>query len=585
MANTQGFVRIGGDWAAVRPDVTRLDAVNLETYALMRTRRRVVLAALLFIAVFGVISGRLLQLTFGAGSPIPVAFSDHGEQRIRPDILDRDGRVLATHILTTTLTASADKIVSKDTLVAHLVDIMPDLNAKKLAALLSRNGKVIIARQLKPSQANAVLELGNPHLELSQEATRVYPGGNLAPHVTGFVSVDQKGLAGLEYYLDQNKDWSRPLVTTLDLRVQNIMRQTLVRAQEDFSAKHGAAIMLNVRSGEILGLVSVPDFNPNLPMQFGKAPHFNHATLAEYELGSVFKIFTLAMAFESGRVGQDDTFDTTDPLKVGKYTINDVHGLQRPLTPREILVHSSNIGSGKIALMFDADEQARFWTDLGFYDRLSLEIPERGTSRPPERLGEVERVTASYGHGIAMPPLKMLSAGAAMVNGGVLYEPHLLPVGNALGARVISEDTSNILRDMLRDTVATGTGRNGEAEGFFVIGKTGSANKPSKGGYADDQLLTSFFAAFPYDDPQYALLVVLDEPQATEETRGYNLAGWNVAPAASEIIEKTAPILGISARHALRDTLNQPLQEDKPIIDIRDTRLLDAHEGGQNVSH
>ena len=580
MAKSKGLVKIGGDWAAARPDIARLDAVNLETYALMRTRRRVILAAFLFATVFSVISGRLMQLTFWSDARAAGTSVVKEERHLRPDILDRDGRVLATHILTTTLTANADKITSKDALAKNLAEVLPNLSAPRIEKQLGREGKVIIARGLSPAQSEQVLALGNPYLELSQEGTRVYPGSNIAPHVTGFVSVDQKGLAGLEYYLDQNSDWSQPLVTTLDLRVQNIMRQELAKAVQTFSAKHGAAIMLNVHSGEILGLVSLPDFDPNQPMGFGKAAHFNHATLGEYELGSVFKIFTVAMALEAGRVQLDDTFDTSQPLQIGKYPIDDLHGQKRPLTPREILVHSSNIGSGKIALLFNADEQARFWTDLGFYDRLSLEIPERGRARPPERLGDIERVTASYGHGIAMPPLKMLVAGAAMINGGVLYYPHLLPVRSAIGTRVISEDTSAILRDMLRDTVVEGTARNGEAEGYFVMGKTGSADKPVKGGYSDDKILTSFFAAFPYDNPQFALLVVLDEPRATEKTYGYNLAGWNVAPAASEIIKKSAPLLGLSAREALPKTPDDEIQ----IIQTRQRIFDDSYEGARNVS-
>jgi len=545
MAGKVSIVSLGGDWAFVRPELTRLNRVNLETHALMRARNRMGIGIAIFSALFLVIGVRLADLTLLSPLSPTIAASAATPQQARPDILDRNGRVLATQITTTAIDWRIRDLDQIDPVIAQLRPILPDLNWSIKRERAERTKLVKLASGLSPEQKQQILNLGNPDLELHDVETRVYPNGVTAAHVLGFVSSDQRGLAGLEYYIEELEDWSRPVVTTIDVRVQALMREALVASVQKFSAQKGVAIMMNIHTGEILGLVSFPDFNPNVPMAEGEASHFNGATLGAYELGSVFKMFTVAMALDYELATPTDQFDTSEPLQVGAYTITDLHGQKRPLTPQEILVHSSNIGAGKMALLADADTQAAFWTELGFYDRLSLQIPERGQPHPPQRLGQIERVTASYGHGISMPPLQALVAGAAMINGGLLVQPSLLPVETPVVRRVIRPETSNTLREMLRAVVAEGTARRADIEGYGILGKTGSANKPEKGGYAEDKKITSFIGAFPYRDPRYGVLVMLDEPQATAETRGYNLAGWNAVPLAHEIISRTAPVLGV----------------------------------------
>jgi cell division protein FtsI (penicillin-binding protein 3) len=251
------------------------------------------------------------------------------------------------------------------------------------------------------------------------------------------------------------------------------------------------------------------------------------------------------MGLEFGLISSDMTFDTSEPLHFGKFQTDDVHPQRRPLTPAEILIYSSNIGSAKIAKLATADQINEFWVRLGLYDNLDLPLLERTTTKFPARFGEAEQITTSYGHGIATSPMHFLSAAAAIVNGGEYYRPSLFPVERPIGQRVVSPETSSSLRAMLRQVVERGTGKNGEADGYYVIGKTGSADKSIAGGYSADKIIASFVAAFPQDRPRYAVMVMLDEPQATEQTHGLNYSGWNAAPLTAKIIERAAPILGI----------------------------------------
>ena len=280
-------------------------------------------------------------------------------------------------------------------------------------------------------------------------------------------------------------------------------------------------------------------------MRNGQESHFNRMTLGVYELGSIFKVFTAAMALDSGMVAAHETFDTAEPLQIGRYEINDPHGEERPLSIEEIIVHSSNIGSAKLALRVPEDVHYDFLQKLGFTDALDMELPERTAPLTPARWTDIERATSSYGHGISVTPLHAVMAGAAMINGGILYQPSLRKVGLPVGERVISAQTSAALRAMMRAVVASGTGRQADAPGYQVLGKTGSAEKPQAGGYNKNALVTSFLGAFPVRAPRYAMLVMLDEPQATDETYGNNLAGWNAAPAAGEIVRRIAPLLGV----------------------------------------
>jgi len=544
------LVPVGNDWAMVLGGRLGRRAGDLAQHAVETTRSRLRLALICFFIVFAVLGGRLVQLTVLDAAPVKRAGASHKENRARPTITDRNNVVLATQITTVTLGADAAEIDDGAAMAAQLKALLPRLNEARAARLLSGKARyVTLLSGLTPAQKQDVLAFGNPALKLTQATSRVYPAGEVTAHTVGFASSDLRGLSGLELYLDRLQEEEAlvgpELKTSLDIRVQHAVRDVLSSKMKEFSARAAGALVVDAHNGEILALVSLPDFDANAPMRNGQDSHFNRMTLGVYELGSIFKIFTAAMALDSGAVTAHETFDTAEPLKIGAHEINDVHGEERPLSVEEIIVHSSNIGSAKLALRVPEEVHYDFLQRLGFTDTLELELPERTAPLTPTRWTDIERATSSYGHGISITPLHAVMAGAAMVNGGILYQPSLRKVGLPVGERVIAAKTSAALRAMMRAVVANGTGRQADAPGYQVVGKTGSAEKPQAGGYDKNALVTSFLGAFPARAPRYALLVMLDEPQATAETYGYNLAGWNAAPAAGEIVGRIAPLLGV----------------------------------------
>lgn len=541
------MVTAGGDWAGAMNIHAGQIAGGVAQHGVEQTRARLRLASIMFVLVFAVLGGRLAQLTLAEDPQLArVGMADQKAEVQRPAITDRNGVVLASQIYLTTLGANASEIQNGKKVVAQLSGILPNINAQRARRLLAGDSHYVeLSKGLTPLQKRAVLELGNPGLKLRREAQRVYPSGSVASHVVGFSSTDMQGLMGLERRLDEQVQMSPVFETTLDIRVQHAVRESLSAAIGKFSAKGGGAILMDATNGEILALVSLPDFDINRPSATPLSRHFNAMTMGVYELGSIFKVMTAAMALESGEVKLNETFDTRAPLEIGAATINDVHGEKRPLTPREIVIHSSNIGSVQLALRVSDVAHYDFMEKLGFTQRLQFELPETGAPLMPVRWTDIERATTSFGHGFSVTPLHALVAGAAMVNGGVLYPPRLTRTDVSVGTRVISEPTSMVLRDMMREVVTIGTGKKANVPGYDVIGKTGSANKPARGGYDDDALITSFLAAFPYSDPRYALLVMLDEPQGIPETHNLTLAGWNAAPTAAEIIARAAPLLGV----------------------------------------
>ena len=586
MSRSLPIIKAGGDWAALLRGRLRREAGDLSHDAVVRTRRRLNLAIVVFMLVFAVLGSRLAHLTMLSGyQVIDRTAILQGAQKPRPIITDRNGVVLATQIYLTTLgvdTAQIDKNESDkiDALVATLKQIVPDMNAPRAAKLMrGKNRYVVLAKRLMPDQHQAILALGNPALRLNREPHRVYPTGAVAAHITGFSSSDMRGLAGLERTLDRYNALygeDENFATSIDIRVQHVVRDELLRGLEKFKARAASAIIMDAHNGEVLAMVSLPDFDANRPSYDSGAynsgaydsqgtgthvtgtlatgtlatgtlaAHFNNATLGVYELGSIFKIFTAAMALESGLIADDETFQTSAPIQFGRFTISDMHGQDRPLTIAEIVTHSSNIGSVQLALRVSADEHMDFLNKLGLTMRLSdFELPETSAPLVPNRWTDIERATISYGHGISITPLHAVAAGAAMINGGVLYHPSLSKVALPVGQRVISAATSQKIRVMMRNVVRHGTGGKANVRGYGVMGKTGSGDKPQAGAYSSTALVTSFMGGFPAHAPRYALLVMYDEPQGIAETHDFALAGWNAAPTTAAIIRRAAPLLGV----------------------------------------
>jgi len=518
-------------------------------------RTRLLVAGVIFALCFVILGGRLVQLSLLGDGHNPVQTAQHRGDLLtlqRADIVDRNGALLATNLPSQSLYVDPTLVLDADEAADKIVAVLPDLTRDEIFRNASAKGSFRwIHRNLTPEQYYAVNRLGLPGFGFKREERRVYPHGSMFVHTLGFTGVDNSGLAGLE--AARNEDLKRlaqshggALVTSLDSRVQHIVNTELAAAMEEFGAKGGAGIVLDVESGEILALSSLPDFNP-YDLQSSNPDHrFNRATLGVYELGSTFKAFTTAMALDYGVVDLTDRYDATKPLKVARFVIRDDHPQNRWLDIPEIFIHSSNIGAAQMARDVGAERQKEFLGRLGMLSPLPLELTENGRPLSPRTWREINTMTIGFGHGIAVTPLHLISGFATLVNGGIQRPPTLLRTsGEADGTRVIARETSDTMRALMRMVVEEGTGKKAEAEGYLVGGKTGTAEKAVAGGYKKDALITTFVGAFPMDAPRYAVLVMLDEPHGNKATHGYAAAGWNAAPVVGRIVSQIAPMLGV----------------------------------------
>ncbi|MCA8909314.1 MAG: penicillin-binding protein 2, partial [Rhodospirillaceae bacterium] len=518
--------------------------------ALETGRTRLLLVAFLFTVGFMVVAGRLIDVTVmqAPGAPgVALAAEVLGQ---RADILDRNGVILATSVPIASLFADASLIGDADQVVDLLAPIIPDLNQERARRLLATDRRFVwVHRRLTPSQQERINRLGIPGLEFGTEQRRIYPLGSLMAHVLGATDIDGHGIAGIERSMDDELLGGAPVRLTIDVRLQEILRQELAAAIDEFSAIGGAGVVMDVRSGELLALSSLPDYDPDEIADADADALFNRATLGIYEMGSTFKIFTTAMALDSGTTTIAGTFDATHPIQVGRFTINDFHAQARWLTVPEIFRYSSNIGSVRMALAVGTERQQAYLRALGLLDPAPLELPEVGAPLVPSPWREINTMTISFGHGLAVSPVQLANAVSTVVNGGIRHPATLVPRDPASLAgdeRVISEATSDLMRRLLRLVVTDGTGRNADAEGYLVGGKTGTAEKPSGGGYNTHALISSFVAAFPMNDPRYVVFIMLDEPHGTEATYGYATGGWVAAPTVRRVIERMGPLYGIA---------------------------------------
>lgn len=528
-------------------------------------RVRLLVAGGALMAAFALVTLRMVDVSvIEAGR---VAFAGrHGPAEEAPvgraDIVDRNGVLLATSLPTVSAYANAREILDPQEAAAKLVSVLPDLrHAEVLEKLTSGRAFVYLYRNLTPRQQAAVNRLGIPGVYFEESERRVYPHGATAAHVVGLTDVDNNGIAGIEKAFDERlRRDPHPLRLALDIRVQGILRDELLRSMEAFQAIGAAGVLMDAHTGEVLALASLPDFDSNIVGQASRDQLFNRATLGVYELGSTFKLLTAAVALDSGTVTLQDGYDASKPLRVARFTINDSHPENRWLSVPEIIVHSSNIGAAKMARDVGTERQRAFLDRLGLLDPSPIELPEVGAPLEPSPWREINTMTIGFGHGVAVTPVQMVNAIAALVNGGV-YRPATLlrrqDADAAPGQRVIQPRTSEAVRHLMRLVVEKGTGRKAEVPGYLVGGKTGTAEKlGADGRYRRKALVTSFVAAFPVDAPRYVLLVMLDEPKGTKATFGWATAGWNAAPTAGRVIARTGPLLGLAPR-----PLPQPQEE------------------------
>ncbi|HVI04480.1 MAG TPA: penicillin-binding protein 2 [Sphingomicrobium sp.] len=539
---------------AQRPERLRLVGQRRQLLAVMHQR-----------LMFGMVVYAGIIALIGLRIPYLAAFGDHAGRKEeltelvpdRGDIVDRNGNPLARTIDAWTIAVHPNKVIGdKLALAQHLAQLMPEQSEAQYFAMLRSNKTfVYLRRRASPTLVEAVNAIGEPGLAIEREPDRLYPQTSLAAHVLGFTDIDGHGVAGMErafdkYLLDPSTR-NKPLTLSIDSRVQQALEHELSDALTKFSALGAAGIVMDVHTGEVLALTSLPEINPNAPGASSPDALFNRATQGVYELGSTFKPFTVAMAMETGVIKSfGQKYNCPKVLPAYGHLVHDTHPFGRICTVAEIMEESSNIGTAQIADQVGKDRQ-KFWLGkMGFLGPVPIELKERGRALTPgARWGPFETMTVGFGQGIAVAPLQLAMGYATLFDGGVYHPPTLLKVGPdhplPQGKRVFSEDTSYRLRPLLRLVVMKGTGRKADAPGYRVGGKTGTAQKLINGRYSQSINITSFAGVFPMDDPRYVIVVMLDAPKATKDTFGFTTAGWNVAPVVSGTISCIAPLLGV----------------------------------------
>jgi cell division protein FtsI (penicillin-binding protein 3) len=524
---------------------------------LARSRYRFRLACLAFALGFLSIGGRLVTLGFADTGQSSGGLYDISSTVHRPDIFDRDKRLLATDIKGATLYADPARVIDIDELAEQVTSVLPDVKAKDLRTRLKQGGRFVrIKRELTPKQQAEIHELGLPGLGFIEEYRRVYPVGATAGHVVGLVDVDNKGLAGIEKFIDDNPQLTmtgdEAMTLSLDLGVQYVLREELGSAIATYRAKAAAGIVIDVHSGEVLALASLPDYDPNRREQALDKDRLNRIGFGVYEMGSVFKVFTVAGVLDLGLANFRSRYDASSPIHYASFTIDDFHGKKRSLSVPEVFIYSSNIGAAKMALDMGVDRHRAFLKKLGLMGRVPTELGESAAPIIPAHWQKLNTMTIAFGHGLSVTPLQFAAASLPLFNGGIAVTPTFLPRsredGMSEGHRVLKPETSASLLKLMRLNVLKGTAKRADAEGYRVGGKTGTAEKVVHGRYSTSALLTSFLAAFPTDAPEYVVLVMLDEPQRVPESSNQATAGVNAAPTAAKIVARIAPILGVTPK-------------------------------------
>ena len=537
---------------------------------------RLVLCGFIAIAIIGTIGTRIVGLA-EANSNLRLAVHGQAAAPMRGRILDRNGRLLAGNLPITVLHANPTEIMNIDNAAARLAPILPHRSIADLRKLLGKKTKYVeLDRQLSPKQHAAILQLGIPGVYFAKGMTRIYPRGQTAAHVLGFVDTDHNGIAGIEKALNTELANGQDVTLSLDLGLQTIISHEIQKQIDLFEAIGGAGVVLDIHSGEILAAASLPDFNPN---QFGKVnddARFNRATKGLYEMGSTFKVLNTAIALETGAANINQRFEVAKPLRISRFTITDYKPRFRPLNVPEIMVYSSNIGSARIAEAIGAETQRAFMDKLGLLDRLPLQLPETSKPLSPKTWRRTTTATVSYGHGISISMVHLASAIAAAAGTGHWIAPTLItpkPGEAPMAMRVFSDSTTRAVRSMMRLVVShvDGSGNFAEAPGYMVGGKTGTAEKIKIGGYNRKANVTTFAAIFPVHDPRYVIITMVDEPKGQKHSHGYATAGWVAAPPIRPIVQQIAPLLGIL-----------PVDENSP--SIRQKLMLDFKIGNEEAA-
>ncbi|MEO3472657.1 penicillin-binding protein 2 [Roseomonas sp. CAU 1739] len=552
----------GGEPGTAAPRaLVRVTQPDLMRRAILeKSRGRLVIAAFGFSAIFGVVAIKLALATVLnpadarraavlSRPPAPAAEAPVA----RATVTDRNGEILAVSLPLTALYANPRQIENATEAADRLRSVLPNLDRERLIQRMTGERQfAYIARALTPREMSQVNALGIPGLHFEEAERRYYPQGRTAAHIIGGVDVDGQGIAGVERHFNARlRDQpNERLRLSLDIRVQLALRDAVQRGITEYNGIGGAGVVIDVNTGEVLSMVSLPDYDANDVGSATMDQRFNRVTVGVYEPGSTFKLLTAAMALEHG-LQTWQGYDAAHPISVGRFTINDYRGKGRWLALPEILAYSSNLGAARMAAAVGVNDHRDFLRRMGMTSRLGIEIPETALPLvPPQRAWrELNTMTIGFGHGISVTPLHVATAGATIVNGGILRQPTILaqePGVERPGTRIISERTSETMRRLMRLVVTDGSGRSAEVPGYYVGGKTGTAQKTGpRGGYLENKRIAAFVGAFPINAPRYAVYVMVDEPKPNARSHGFATAGWVAAPAAGMVISRIAPILGM----------------------------------------
>ncbi|WP_170440766.1 peptidoglycan D,D-transpeptidase FtsI family protein [Ruegeria arenilitoris] len=546
---------------------------EMKDRARARAEGRLLVLSAFFFAAFAIVGFRMGALaTSEAQEPLASAPGASIAMQ-RANIVDREGRILATNLDTYSVYAQPPLMIDPIAAAEKLVAIFPDLDKERLVKDFTGKRKFLwIKKRISPEQKQAVHDIGDPGILFGPREMRLYPNGRLAAHILGGSGFGREGVSAAEVigvagvekqfddYLRDPANGTKPLQLSLDLTVQAAVEQVLDGGMKIMNAKGASAVLMNAHTGEVIAAASLPSFDPNdrpRPPTSGfdpsDSPLFNRYVQGVYELGSVFKIFTAAQAVDLGLVNADTIIDTSGPMKIGRFPIGEFNGKNYgKISVADVIVHSSNRGTGRLALQIGAERQQQFLDALGMFDPTPFEIVEAkgGVPLKPKKWGELSTVTISYGHGLSTSPMHLAAGYAAIANGGHYVSPTILRRnGPQYGPRVMSESAAKQSLMMLRKVVTDGTASFGDVPGYAVAGKTGTADKPKpRGGYYDDKVIATFASVFPAHDPKYVLIVALDEPSILAYGEKRRTAGWTAVPVAAELIGRIAPLLGLRPR-------------------------------------
>lgn len=525
--------------------------------ALDVAKNRLFMAAICFSFALLMVCGRLVDLMIIRPGDLSLNEAERPKASAflgRSNILDRQGQVLATTLTTSSLFANGKKILDADETVEKLLTVFPQLERKTLLAKLKDEKTFIwIYRHLTPEQQQDVINLGLPGIEFVRDSRRIYPQGPLVSHILGYTDIDNNGIAGIEKSLDTVlKSGKGPVTLALDIRLQYALRDELLKGIDEFGCMGASGIILDIQTGEVIAMVSLPDFNPNKIEKINEDQRFNKNTSGIYEMGSILKIATVAMGLESGAVNLSTRFNTSEPLKVGRFTITDYRANYGIINVADIFIHSSNKGSASIAMATGIQAQKAFLQKLGYLSTPKIELFEVGAPLVPRRWREATAITISYGYGLSISPLQAITGIASIAGGGKRVQPTLLYRKEAPESdEIVSPEISRRVLQLMRYVVTHGTSKKADVEGYFVAGKTGTANLLIRGVYNKQRVSTSFVGIIGEEatNPRYALLVRLEDPQRLKKTFGFNTAGWNAAPVASRVIERLTHILNMTPKN------------------------------------